>query len=65
MSTRHYLDGNEAMVDLEDYTGLKFSWMLTSGMFDNEKLILLESEEIEKLVTYIKELQKELRGRLK
>lgn len=53
---KYYKNGNEAMVDLEDHTGLKFEWRQTGGLHQ-EHLILVESEEIEKLVNHLKRIE--------
>lgn len=47
---RYYESANEAMIDLEDNTGLKFNWETTSA---DEHRILLDSEEIAKLVSLL------------
>ena len=47
---RYYESANEAMIDLEDNTGLKFNWETTSA---DEHRILLDSEQIVKLVSLL------------
>ena len=53
---KYYKNGNEAMIDLEDNTGLKFEWRQTGGLYQDH-LILVESEEIEKLVKHLKAIE--------
>lgn len=47
---RYYEDANEAMIDLEDNTGIKFNWETTNA---DKHRILLDSEEIAKLVSLL------------
>ena len=49
------LIANEVMCDLEDCTGLKFNWTISS---DNRNKVILDTNEIMKLTTHLKLLEK-------
>ena len=59
MTNRYYLNANEAMADLEDCISLKLYYITT---YKQKHQIIINSEEIEKIVNYIKALNTHIKA---